>query len=82
MRNYYLNFSRGYFDIGNVTLLGEASHLNKRVGVEEREFSGYSDNLSGKLLFIYFNLSNFILFSLSQRRINWFGKAVVFLAVR
>lgn len=65
MRNYYFNFSWGYFDIGNVIFLGEVSYLNKRVGVEEREFLGYLDNFFGKLLFIYFNFSNFILFFLS-----------------
>lgn len=68
----------GYFDIGHVTDLGEASHLDKLVKVEEREFSQYTEKLSGKLLFIYFSFSSFIILSLSQRMINLSGEAVFF----
>lgn len=33
-------------------VLGEAGHLNKLAEVEERDISEYTENLSGKLLFI------------------------------
>lgn len=45
---------------------------------EKREVSDYTENHSGKFLFIWFSFSNFIFLSLSQRMINWFGEGNVF----
>lgn len=39
--------------------MGEASRLNEFVKVD-KEVSEYTENLSGKLLFIYFSFSNLI----------------------